>query len=340
MTQERPAALVLRQESPVFALPVPPGRVRIELGPGGADGSWLYELHTAGQTRIDFLDPALCSIAGATPVSARLQPDFVPTPRLRVSINGKLYELATGDARVLSRHYSRAGHQELAYTPRQDPWQDAYHAARVAQARRLLAGVTGRVCDVGSGYSLLRMAGIPGPSVHLSACDRDAEAVAHMVASGIDAVIGDAEEPPFVPGGFAAVYAGEIIEHLVDPHRALANWVRLLRPGGRLVVTTPNRRHLLARVRGYELIENPEHLFEWDAGELRSGLVRAGAQVVWLEGLMLPVPVYVPGLGWRDLPAALARRVPLPAALLRASMRWGGRLPHLAFDMAIVGRRP
>jgi SAM-dependent methyltransferase len=313
--------------------------VHIELGPEGADGSWLYDLRRAGEARVDFLDPALCSIAGVEPVSRRLVPGFVPTPRLRIAVNGRLYELASGDERVLHRHYSRAGHQELAYTPRRDPWQDAYHAARVAQARRLLRGVTGRVCDVGSGYSLLRMAGIPGPSVQLSTCDRDMEAVAHLVAGGVDAVVGGAEDPPFAPGSFDAVYAGEIIEHLVDPDVALANWVRLLRPGGRLVVTTPNRRHLLARVRGYELVENPEHLFEWDAGQLRTAIRRAGAEVVWLEGLMLPLPVYVPRRGWRDLPAALARRLPLPPALLRASMRWGARLPHLAFDMAIVGRR-
>ncbi|MDQ6855809.1 MAG: class I SAM-dependent methyltransferase [Candidatus Dormibacteraeota bacterium] len=267
------------------------------------------------------------------------RPGFLPTPRLRVSINGTVYELASSDARVLNRHYSRPHHQELAYSQRPDPWQDAYHAARVAQSRRLLRGVTGRVCDIGSGYSLLHMAGIAGPGLQLSACDRDLEAVAHMVAAGVDAVEGDAQQPPFALESFDAVYAGEIVEHLVDPEVALGNWVQLLRPGGRLVVTTPNRRHLLARVRGYDLIENPEHLFEWDAAELRAAVLRAGAEVVWLEGLMLPIPVYVPGRGWRDLPAALARRVPLPPAMLRATMRWGGRAPHLAFDMAIVGRR-
>ncbi len=339
MSQNARAAHVVRQDSPVFGLPVPQGRVRIELGAGGVAGSWMYELPTAGRARIDFLDPSLCSIAGVEPLSQWVEPGFVPTPRLRVTINGEVYELSSGDARVLERHYSRPHHQELAYAPRPDPWQEAYHMARVAQARRLLRDVTGRVCDVGSGYSLLRMAGIGGPMLQLSACDRDVDAVARLVNAGVDAVVGPADDPPFPAGVFDAVYAGEIIEHLVEPEAALSRWVQLLRPGGRLVVTTPNRRHLLARVRGYELVENPEHLFEWDADELLSAVRRAGVEVTGLEGLMLPLPVFAPGRGWRDLPAALARRVPLPPAVLRAAMRCGGPLPRLAFDMAIAGRR-
>ena len=113
------------------------------------------------------------------------------------------------------------------------------------QARRLLQGIQGRVLDVGSGYSLVRMA---GPwDFKLFACDRDVGAARHLAALGHPAVLASVEALPFSPAGFDAVYAGEILEHLADPDAALAAWVRVLRPGGRLVVTTPNRRHLMAR---------------------------------------------------------------------------------------------
>lgn len=335
----RPAAHVLRQDSPRFTLAAPPGIVDVVLHDDVSSGRWRYRLPAAGEVRIDMLDPELCSAPGAQALSRTLSPGFVPAPRLRLSVNGVLYELACADPAVLERHYARPNHQQVAYSPRPDRWLAAYHAARMEQARRLLRGLTGRVCDVGAGYSLLRMAGVPGPALRLAACDRDEAAVRFLRECGVDAVVGAAEDPPFPPGTFDAVYAGEIVEHLADPHGALRRWVSLLLPGGRLVVTTPNRRHLLTRVRGYELIENPEHLFEWDAGELCAAVERAGAQVTHLEGLMLPIPLYVPRLGWRDLGAGVSRRVPISPALLRRVMRMGRRVPRLAGDLAVVARR-
>jgi len=45
---------------------------------------------------------------------------------------------------------------------------------------------------------------------------------------------------PFDDGSFDVVYAAEIIEHLVDPDLLLSEIRRVLRPGGALVLTTPN----------------------------------------------------------------------------------------------------
>jgi SAM-dependent methyltransferase len=288
------------------------------------------------QLQVDFQEPALCSVPGQEPLESSPPPDFIPTPRLRFDVNGMVHDLVSCDAGVLERHYRRPHHQEVSY-PVADPWTDGFHQARIRQVRRLLSGVRGRVCDVGSGYSLVGMA---GPwSFQLFACDRDLEAVESLKERGITAAVGPAEQPPFPPGSFDAVFAGEIVEHLVDPHAALRQWVRLLRPGGRLVVTTPNRRHWLARARGYERVENLEHLFEWDAHELRRALRRAGAQVISIEGLLLTVPVYLPGRGWRDLGNGLAHRFAVPRELLIRYVELGRWFPSLAWDLAAVARR-
>lgn len=46
------------------------------------------------------------------------------------------------------------------------------------------------------------------------------------------------------------LYASHILEHLTDPSLALRNWVRIVRPGGVLLITVPHQ-HL------YEMKENP-----------------------------------------------------------------------------------
>jgi ubiquinone/menaquinone biosynthesis C-methylase UbiE len=49
---------------------------------------------------------------------------------------------------------------------------------------------------------------------------------------------GDADHPDFPPGSFDAVTAGFMVFLLPDPPAAVARWARLLRPGGRLALST------------------------------------------------------------------------------------------------------
>jgi SAM-dependent methyltransferase len=53
------------------------------------------------------------------------------------------------------------------------------------------------------------------------------------------AVRADAYRLPFDDGVFDAVIAAEILEHLPDDHTAIAEVVRVLRPGGHVAVTVP-----------------------------------------------------------------------------------------------------
>jgi SAM-dependent methyltransferase len=54
-------------------------------------------------------------------------------------------------------------------------------------------------------------------------------------------VNGDALELPFPDASFDRVIASEVLEHLWADERAIAELVRVLRPGGRLAVTVPTR---------------------------------------------------------------------------------------------------
>lgn len=73
------------------------------------------------------------------------------------------------------------------------------------------------------------------------------------------------------PGEFDVVTNFQVLEHLVDPTPFLSAAAACVRPGGMLILTTPNR---LASVS-----ENPYHVREYVAGELHDLLARFFAQV-------------------------------------------------------------
>ena len=62
-------------------------------------------------------------------------------------------------------------------------------------------------------------------------------ALDHRPRPDID-LVGDAHRLPFSDASFDAVVCTEVFEHLVDPPTAAGELVRILKPGGRLVLTT------------------------------------------------------------------------------------------------------
>jgi SAM-dependent methyltransferase len=73
-------------------------------------------------------------------------------------------------------------------------------------------------------------------------------AVARARYPGIEFRRGDAERLPFADASFDAVVAGFVVNHLPQPERALAEFARVLRPGGWAAATVwdrPSRMRLL-----------------------------------------------------------------------------------------------
>jgi len=76
----------------------------------------------------------------------------------------------------------------------------------------------------------------------------DIEPVAFDPTDGVRFLRLDLDAPlPFPDGAFDAVVSLEGIEHLLSPARCLAELCRVLRPGGRLVLTTPNVNNVQSR---------------------------------------------------------------------------------------------
>jgi 2-polyprenyl-3-methyl-5-hydroxy-6-metoxy-1,4-benzoquinol methylase len=177
-----------------------------------------------------------------------------------------------------------------------------------------LAGSPERALDVGcsSGYLSRRLVERGAKVVGIEADER-AAAAARAVCE--DVLVGDVEtmDLPFAANSFDLVLCGDVIEHLRDPERFLARMRPLLRPGGRLVLTTPNvanwamRLGLLAGRWRYtdRGILDRSHLHLFTKKTLEEMLDRAGYRIVEFD-VTAPVPVVGSGLMER-LAHALAR---------------------------------
>jgi SAM-dependent methyltransferase len=133
---------------------------------------------------------------------------------------------------------------------------------RAALFRSLVGGPGRRVLDLGCRYGALTRAYLEGNDV--VGVDVDREALAEAATLGIETVWADVDEPlPFPDASFDVVVAGELIEHLRDPERLVAEARRVLRPGGTFVASVPNffrLRNRLAMLAGRPLDHDPTHL--------------------------------------------------------------------------------
>jgi SAM-dependent methyltransferase len=111
--------------------------------------------------------------------------------------------------------------------------------------------------------------------LRVAALDYDAAALVHARAAypqavGARAIRANLAALPLADASVAAVTSFQVIEHLWTPWEFLAECARVLRPGGLLVVTTPNRLTFSPGLRRGEKPPNPFHVREFDAEELRA----------------------------------------------------------------------
>jgi len=107
-------------------------------------------------------------------------------------------------------------------------------------------------------------------------------------------VVGSILQLPFASGTFDIVYSSEVIEHTPDPLAVLPELHRVLKPGGHLVLSTPNwlwqwpvRFASLVGARPYDGLENFVR-----SSDVRRTLEAAGARVLEHRGIhLLPFQV-------------------------------------------------
>ena len=171
--------------------------------------------------------------------------------------------------------------------------------ARFGYMRRMLVEELGvepagrATLDIGSGGGLLaeefarlgcRVTGID-PSAESVATAREHAAVEGLA---IDYTVGAGEQLPFEDGSFDIAYCCDVLEHVDDLDRVLAETSRVLKPGGVYLYDTINRTrrsrlvviNLMQEWRSTALME--PNLHDWDMfikpRELEEAMARAGLQ--------------------------------------------------------------
>ena len=181
-----------------------------------------------------------------------------------------------GFARGMARgRYEDAVWEVVSDTAREAPGI----SVRRAFLREQLAAAGGsRVLDVGCGEAQLA-AELALAGARVVGIDLSAEALrrARAHTRGLDLrLITDPERWPLADASFDLVWAGETIEHVLDTARWLSEARRVLRPGGRLALTTPAHGRvtllgLALRGRSYDRHFDPrsDHLRFYSARTLR-----------------------------------------------------------------------
>jgi SAM-dependent methyltransferase len=174
-----------------------------------------------------------------------------------------------------------AYHWGFTYNPklrRYDPRNHARYDVPLRLLRGRLPLATSRGLEVGCGDGVLLYKAMLGGAAMIGV-DMSRTGLTHarqQIASRLERapqlVRASALELPFRDGSFDYVLSVEVIEHLDEVDRYLAEIRRVLRPGGLLAVTTPHR------LASGEL-QDPYHVREYDGGALRAELARHFASV-------------------------------------------------------------
>ncbi len=140
----------------------------------------------------------------------------------------------------------------------------------------------GRLLDVGcgSGLALDRMAEL---GWQVEGLEPDPAAVEVARSKGLEVRQGTLYTQHFAPEYFDVVVVNHVIEHVHDPFLLMKECYRVLRPGGRLIVITPNIKSWGQRMYKYDWrgLEAPRHLHIFTLSSLVAMFALAGFASAW-----------------------------------------------------------
>ena len=141
---------------------------------------------------------------------------------------------------------------------------------------------SGSTVDVGCGAgSLFQVFGMK----RVVGVDNCAEGLEHTRRQfpSVPVVCADASNLPFASDSLDVVTAQHVVEHLPAYGQACRDWLRVLRPGGVLLLLTPN-----AWFRDPAVFADETHVHIFNRDDLREVLTRAGFSVLDMRTIGLP----------------------------------------------------
>lgn len=139
---------------------------------------------------------------------------------------------------------------------------------------------SGRLLDNGCGNGQL-LDGLAAAGWQATGTEFDPAAVAAAREAGHEIHQGSLEDASFPDAHFEAVVMSHVIEHVPDPLATLRESLRVLEPGGQLVLSTPNLRSLGHRRFGpaWRGLEVPRHLVLFTPESLAQVVLAAGFEL-------------------------------------------------------------
>ncbi|MEI2716994.1 MAG: class I SAM-dependent methyltransferase [Candidatus Nanopelagicales bacterium] len=196
-------------------------------------------------------------------------------------------------------------------------------------------------CGEGYGADMIRATG-----TQVIAIDMDDAVIAHVRRTypKVQTLQANLVDLPLRSGTADTVVCLQVIEHLWNLDEFLAECRRILRPGGRLVVSTPNRITFSPGLGRGEKPTNPFHVEEFDADQLVARLTDANFTSVQMHGLRHAPRLHDTDVVARQVHAVLSDEwtqdlLDLVAGVTVADFGIGAITPDEDLDLIAIARR-
>ena len=217
-------------------------------------------------------------------------------PRPGPAIIGRYYATAGGENYNAYAGRRRTGNKQRLWEFIRD---GATHPPKRGRRGRLFAPVTGmlarwlfdinvdlagrsdqRVLEVGCGYGDLLIY-LRSRGARVIGTDLSPSAIEKGATYGLELRLGHFRELAFPAGSFDTAIACHSLEHVPDPNVELAEFARVLRPGGQLHLAVPNGESGALRLHGarWAHLSFPLHFWLFDPDTLTQLLYRHGFMI-------------------------------------------------------------
>lgn len=261
----------------------------------------MYGLHTLGGSK-GILQHAIMQLAEETAAGlgeSAMTTEwhvFGPSERLCEACGSSSLEEFVVAGTMTMWHCPRCNLYQKGRVAEADDYDAAYHAlhygahrshkvktaaARLSRVAALVAAPQPKLLDVGCSLGCTVEAAVRrGWDAHGADVSRDA--VDYCRSRKLNCRLIGSPELPYEDETFDVLTAWHVIEHVADVRQTLAEWRRVLKPEGLMVLETPDGACLKVKLRraGYRRFWKAEHVYTFDRGNLTPLVEAAGFEIM------------------------------------------------------------